>query len=154
MPVSSTSDGRVSNALGVPLPQWIIKQLEKRSLELSAPQKDIPTNDNVLYRGNRSSWVRLISSVDLIDPFKLSTKVPVWLANYISSEGLDKNKASRYFQELGVDIKKPSDLAKKFVLQGGVSKYAKTSDKTFSYTPLGGLSESYNVAGENEIKEY
>lgn len=164
MPVSSTSDGRVSNALGVPLPQWIIKQLEKRSLELSAPQKDIPTNDNVLYRGNRSSWVRLISSVDLVEPIKTSTKPPSWLDNYISTlytvydESLDKNKtnnkATRYFQELGVDIKKPSDLAKKFVLQGGVSKYTKTSDKTFSYTPLGGLSESYNVAGEKEIREY
>lgn len=135
------SDGRVSNALGVPLPQWIIKQLDKRSLELSVPQKDIPTNDNLLYRGNRSSWVRVVSSVDLVSADKKKSTVADPVQYFSKTIGLS-----------GITDK--SDLAKKFILQGGVSKYTKINDNSFSYTPLGGINESYNVAGEQEIKEY
>ena len=135
------SDGRVSNALGVPLPQWIIKQLDKRSLELSVPQKDIASNDNLLFRGNRSSWVRVISSVDLVS--RDNVKIPY------------SNPITYFGEGVGIsDLKDKSNLAKKFVLQGGVSKYAKINDNSFSYTPLGGINESYNAAGEKEIKEY
>ena len=147
-------DPRTSNALGVRIPQWIIRQLDKRSEQLSVENQGSTTsNENLLFRANRSAWIRMVSSVDLIDPEKLSKKVPKFIANYVSSQGLDINKAKRYFQDLGIDIKNASDLAKKFVLQGGVSAYT-TENGNFSYNLRDGFPDAYNVAGNTEVENY
>lgn len=126
------SDTRTSNALGVPIFQWIIKQLDIRSKQLSVEDQSSETiNDNVLFRGNRSAWIRMISSVDLTE----------------------LNKTFSYFQDLCKDIKNKSDLAKKFVLQGGVSTYLNENNK-FSYNLREGFLNAYNVAGDQEVKNY
>jgi len=147
-------ESRTSNALGVRIPQWIIRQLNKRSEQLSVENQSSTTpNKNVLFRGNRSAWVRMVSSVDLIDPLKPSTKVPKSIANYISSQAIGQNKAKRYFQDLGIDIKKPNDLAKKFVLQGGTAVY-ENENNNFSYNLREGFPDTYNVAGNEEVENY
>jgi hypothetical protein len=144
-------ESRTSNALGVRIPQWIIRQLNKRSEQLSVEnQNDATINKNVLFRGNRSAWVRMVSSVDIIDPFRISFDSSLKFPKY---EKLGENKAKRYFQDLGIDIKNPNDLAKKFVLQGGTAVY-KNENNNFSYNLREGFPDTYNVAGNEEVKNY
>ena len=60
-------------------------------------------NANLQYLGNKTGWVRLVSSINITAPS-------------------DK----KYFSELtGLTLTKDEDLAKNFVLYGGVSKYNK-----------------------------
>jgi len=122
---------RISNALGVPVPQWLIKQLDRRSAELSRATRD---TDNIRFQGNRTSWVRMVSSVDIV-----------------------KDSAKNYFRNMGLDITDPSSLSKLFVLQGGVTVY-EGNDMFGSgfrtYRQRNGFSEAYNVAGPNEINTY
>lgn len=142
-------ESRTSNALGVPIFQWIIKQLDIRSKQLSVEDQSSETiNDNVLFRGNRSAWIRMVSSVDL-------TKSIVTFDNegVIRSSKSELNKTFSYFQVLCKDIKNKSDLAKKFVLQGGVSTYLNENNK-FSYNLREGFINAYNVAGDQEVKNY
>ena len=144
-------ESRTSNALGVRIPQWIIRQLNKRSEQLTVENENSTTsNKNVLFRGNRSAWVRLVSSVDMIDPFTIFFDPATADLEYVN---LGENKAKRYFQDLGIDIKNASDLAKKFVLQGGVSTYT-NENGNFSYNLKEGFSDAYNVAGSQEVKKY
>jgi len=121
-------ESRVSNAFAVPLPQWIVNQLDKRSEELSVKTKNV--NNNILFRGNRTAWIRLVSSIDLVN-FK-------------------EDQNFKYFKSLGIsDLNNEDDLAKSFILQGGTSKY-----KNNQYNLKGGFIESYNVAGDKETSEY
>lgn len=147
-------ESRTSNALGVRLPIWIIKQLDKRSEQLQVKNQSSTTaNDNVIFRGNRTSWVRLVSSVDLIDPFKISVNTTAGRLVPFSYQQMGSNKAKTYFQNLGINVSNASDLAKFFVLQGGTSKYS-NEENTFFYNLRQGLSDSYNVAGNSETKNY
>jgi hypothetical protein len=144
-------ESRTSNALGVRIPQWIIRQLNKRSEQLSVEnQNNTEPNENILFRGNRSAWIRMVSSIDIIDPF-------IFFYNPIEQEDqfikLGDNKAKRYFQDLGIDIKNGSDLAKKFILQGGTTVY-KNENGNFSYNLRQGFPDTYNVAGNKEVENY
>lgn len=148
-----TSDFRTSNALGVPIPVWIIKQMEKRSSELKLENQssNAQITNNLLFRANKTAWVRLVSSVDLE-----STTISI---NETTGEiTATKNTGNiKHFDNIVGDIKSPSDLAKKFVLYGGVSKYKElTSNKrSFGYDLRGGLGESYNLTGKpSEIEKY
>ena len=146
-------ESRTSNALGVPLPQWIINQLDRRSAELSVKNKktNIEITENILFRGNRTAWTRLVSSINLIDPYIVQLDPSTFELTYIQ---LAINKAKQYFQDRGINITSENDLAKLFVLQGGVSKYSSTNN-SFSYTLRNGFSESYNLTGTNsEIQNY
>jgi len=149
----TADESRTSNALGVPIPIWIINQLEKRSKELSVNTEGKNTqqlNENLLFRANSSAWTRMVSSIDLISPVFFS-------GDPISGEFTIEasiNKAFDYFQKMGLDIQNASDLAKLFILQGGVSKYTSTPS-SFSYSLRNGFKESYNATGTtNEIREY
>jgi len=119
--------GRVSNAMGVPLNQWIINQLNERSKQTKTTPRD---TDNLVYQANKSAWIRMVSSVDII-----------------------KSEDRKYFEDKGLVISEKSDLAKKFVLQGGTSVY-NSDNNSFSYQQRAGLSGAYNVAGNKEISEY
>jgi len=126
-----TVDSRVSNAMGVPIPLWIVRQLERRSRELKADSKN---TENVLFRGNRSAFVRMVSSVNV--------------------NSFEKEK---YFRDnFDIGNSKGSELAKKFVLQGGVSKYQNSGvqGSGFRLVPRSGISDAYNVAGPDEIRNY
>ncbi len=120
----ATESSRVSNAMGVPVPQWIVNQLNKRSEKMREVSRD---TNNILYQGNKTCFVRLISSVDITNPTD-----------------------QQYFKSLGIEIKDATSLAKNFILQGGVSKF---NEETKGYDLRSGLS-AYNVTNQTEIKDY
>jgi hypothetical protein len=115
-----STDNRTSNALGVPIPVWIVKQLEKRSKELSV--ENGASNDNLLFRANRSSWVRMVSSVD------------------IRKDELNDKPTTKEF----IRGKADSALAKEYVLQAGISKYVSGPGDKFSYALRNGFEDTYN----------
>ena len=89
---------KISNILGSKIPQWLINQLGTRA---SQGAKDVRDNNNILYIANKTAWIRLVSSVDIINPSDIE-----------------------YFRRVvGDAIKNKEDLAKQFVLFGGTSKY-------------------------------
>jgi len=106
--------GRVSNAMGVPINQWLINQLNERSKQMGIDKKD---TDNIIYQGNKTAWIRLVSSVDIL-----------------------KYQDRSHFSDMGLLLSDKSDLAKKFVLQGGSSIY-----DNGKYFQRGGLDQVYNV---------
>lgn len=108
--------GRVSNAMGVPINQWLINQLNERSKQMGIDKRD---TDNIIYQGNKTAWIRLVSSVDII-----------------------KYQDRSHFSDMGLLLSDKSDLAKKFVLQGGSSIY-----DNGKYSQRAGLGEAYNVTG-------
>jgi len=117
--------GRVSNAMGVPINQWLMNQLNERSKQMSADKRD---TDNIIYQGNKTAWIRLVSSVDIT-----------------------KYQDRSHFSDMGLALSDKSDLAKKFVLQGGTSIYNNRS----SYFQRGGLDQAYNVTdGFKETTKY
>jgi hypothetical protein len=118
-----STDNRTSNALGVPIPVWIVKQLEKRSKELSV--ENGASNDNLLFRANRSSWVRMVSSVD------------------IRKDELNDKPTTKEF----IRGKADSALAKEYVLQAGISKYVSGPGDKFSYALRNGFEDTYNPLG-------
>lgn len=128
-------ESRTSNALGVPIPQWIISQLVKRSEQLSVENQSSTTpNENLLFRANRSAWIRMVSSVDIL-----------------------KETTTNYFRNEGINLTDPSSLSKLFVLQGGVSVYE--GNDIFGsgfrqYSLRNGFPDTYNVAGNKEIENY
>ena len=118
---------KISNILGTKLPQWLISQLTTRSQQGSKDNRD---NDNILYLANKSAWVRLVSSIDIINDADIN-----------------------YFKKVvGDNIKNPSDLAKEFVLFGGTSKYLGNN----SYGQRSGLGKdgAYGILGNDEIQNF
>lgn len=121
-------DSKISNIIGAKIPQWLMNQMSTRSDKTSLDNRD---NDNILFLTNKTAWIRLVSSINIID-------------------SIDRN----YFNKLvgGSIIIKPEDLAKQFVLFGGTSKYLNKN----SYQLRAGLGKdgSYGMLGENEINKY
>ena len=111
------------------MPQWVIDQLTTRSLNSALAYR---SNSNLKYLANKTAWVRLVSSVNINgdDIRYFNTKIPGGV--------------------LG-----PSDLAKKFVLFGGTSKYLNPEGNA-SYELRGGINTdgSYGMLGKEEIQRY
>lgn len=110
------------------MPQWVIDQLTTRSLKTAMNARD---NDNLKYLANKTAWVRLVSSVDI--------------------NGDDIN----YFRtKIPGGVSDPSDLAKKFVLFGGTSKYLNPEGNP-RYELRSGINEgSYGMLGKDETRRY
>lgn len=122
------NDNKISNVIGTHIPDWLLKQLQTRSAKGAENFRD---NPNLQYLGNKTGWVRLVSSI-----------------NTNSQEDLS------YFSKLtGLTLTKPQDLAKNFVLYGGVSKYNNQSGKT-TYTLRKGLKETYSLLGDQEVQNF
>ena len=121
-------DNKISNILGVKLPQWLLKQLETRSKQNSQNVRD---NDNVLFLGNKTAWVRLVSSIDITDNNDLQ-----YFKTKISDES----------------IRDKTSLAKNYILYGGTSKYLNKN----SYGLRSGIGKdgAYGILGDNEIKQF
>ena len=120
-------DNKISNIIGAKLPQWVLNQLGTRSFQNNQDYRD---NNNILYLANKTAWVRLVSSVDIVDQ-------------------QDQN----YFKTtLGVNIQDKTTLAKEFVLFGGTSKYLNKN----SYQIRSGIGKdgAYGMLGDDEIKKY
>jgi len=120
---------KTTNIIGTKMPQWVIDQLTTRSLNSALAYR---SNSNLKYLANKTAWVRLVSSVNINgdDIRYFNTKIPGGV--------------------LG-----PSDLAKKFVLFGGTSKYLNPEGNA-SYELRGGINTdgSYGMLGKEEIQRY
>jgi alpha-acetolactate decarboxylase len=120
-------DNKISNIIGAKLPQWVMNQLVTRSNKNTQDSRD---NDNLLYVSNKTAWVRLVSSINIVDTQDLN-----------------------YFKRIvGESISSESDLAKQFVLFGGTSKYLGQN----SYAQRSGLGKdgAYGILGNEEIQKY
>ena len=56
---------KISNILGTKIPQWLLKQLDYRSQQNTQDRRD---NDNILFLANKTAWIRLVSSIDVVNP--------------------------------------------------------------------------------------
>lgn len=121
-------DNKFSNIIGTKIPSWVLKQLETRANKNTQDTRD---NDNILYLANKTAWVRLVSSVNILNESDLV-----------------------YFKRLiGEDtIKDSTSLAKNFVLFGGTSKYLNKN----SYGLRSGLGKdkAYGILGDSEIRDF
>lgn len=125
---------KITNIIGVTLPKWILDQLRTRSKQGS--RDDRSDNSNQKYIQNKTSWVRLVSSINI-------------------PEKSDQD----YFKSLGIDIKDETTLAKEFVLFGGTSKYLKNNSYELrsglsGITPQKSFGGQYGILGEAEINKY
>lgn len=120
-------DNKISNIIGVQLPQWVKNQLKTRSEQNS---QDFRDNRNLLYLSNKTAWIRLVSSVNI-----------------------KTQKDIEHFKGLGAEISDETSLAKNYVLFGGTSKYLNENGKP-SYQLRSGLNGSYGMLGTNEIQKY
>jgi murein DD-endopeptidase MepM/ murein hydrolase activator NlpD/aspartokinase len=122
------NDNKISNVIGTHIPIWLLEQLQTRSKKGTQTNRD---NANLQYLGNKTGWVRLVSSINI-------------------TEASD----TKYFSELtGLTLSKPEDLAKNFVLYGGVSKYRNQDNKT-TYTLRKGFKETYSLLGDQEVRDF
>lgn len=119
-------DNKISNIIGTKLPQWLLNQIQTRSI---AGARDSRDNDNLLFLANKSCWVRLVSSVNLANQNDVN-----------------------YFNRIAGNISKADDLAKQFVLFGGTSKYLNKN----SYQLRSGIGDdgAYGILGNDEIQKY
>jgi len=118
---------KISNVLGVPIPSPLGQQLKIRSKKNVGYNRN---NDDIVYLANKTSWIRMISSVQVI------------------------NEDQKYFNERfpTLQLSQPDDLAKRFVLFGGVSE-----NNNNAYTLRSGISgqnAAYSPLGEPEINKY
>jgi GH24 family phage-related lysozyme (muramidase) len=93
------SQEKFTNIVGVPLKEYVKKQLYTRSFQGSTI--DSRTNDQILYLANKNCWIRLVSFVNVGD------------------EQLRKNLDIEGKQKAGT----PIDVSKQWVLFGGTSYY-------------------------------
>lgn len=128
-------DNKVSNIIGAKLPQWVLEQLETRSLKGA---KDSRTNDDVLYLTNKSAWIRLVSSVNVTSEDDLN------YFRIVTSETTDLNAGS--------SITDQTSLAKNYVLFGGTSKYL--NKNSYGLRSGFGKDGSYGMLGINEIRDF
>jgi len=129
---------KLSNVIGAPFQQYVLDQLYTRAAKNTTDPRSV---EDVLFLANKSAWVRLISSVNIV----------------VSD---DQNPTLRTFYEklgLGTEYSKPEDLAKNWILEAGTSKrsgqginlrgglgpdgaYGLGGIKELGYRPLPGLS--------------
>jgi hypothetical protein len=140
----ATNDNKISNVIGTHIPNWLLEQLQTRSKKGTQTNRD---NANLQYLGNKTGWVRLVSSINI-----------------------NAQTDTKYFQDLtGITLSKPEDLAKNFVLYGGVSKYNKKTifspdgrllsnfkdiNTDTNYTLRKGFKETYSLLGDQEVQDF
>ena len=118
---------KISNIIGTKIPQWLINQLDTRANQGARDSRD---NDNILFIANKTAWIRLVSSIDILNP----------------------NDIDYFRKVVGDSIKNKEDLAKEFVLFGGTSKYLREN----SYQQRAGLGKdgAYGILGTSEIQQF
>jgi GH24 family phage-related lysozyme (muramidase) len=111
---ASLSQVKLSNVIGAPFDKFVLEQLYLRAIKNSATSRNI---DDVLFLANKSAWVRLVSSVNIVIPEATFAEAVVkgdnpLLSNYVSDLGLDSTVYPN-----------SNSLAKEWVLEAGTSKY-------------------------------
>lgn len=110
---------KLSNVIGAPFSPFVLTQLANRAYRSSTGTSLLGnrTNEEVLYLANKTSWVRLISSVDIVPPAELSLDGG---QTYISCPDLNI-----FLRKFGIegsgDYNAPFSLAKNWILEAGTS---------------------------------
>ena len=95
------SNVKLSNVIGAPFSDYVLQQLYTRAVRNSTVNR---TNEEVLFLANKTSWTRLVSSVNL------DFATPKDQVDFYSSVGS------------GVSYSTPDGLAKDWILEAGTSK--------------------------------
>ena len=95
----------LSNVIGAPFPEHVLKQLELRAVHNSTGYGSVPTrsNEEILFLANKSAWVKLTSSVRV---------------------DLKPDQLQKYYEKLELSTagySNPEDLAKNWILEAGTS---------------------------------
>jgi hypothetical protein len=130
---------KLSNVIGAPFKESVLRQLSIRARRNSTVSR---TNDEVLFLANKTAWVRLTSSVNVITP-------PVQdLLGGLRVEGFGN---ALFYQSLGLnpaDYPAPDSLAKNWILQAGTSKQ---SGNGISLRQGIGPDGAYGLGGTQEL---
>ncbi|NDC22737.1 MAG: hypothetical protein EBZ49_01220 [Proteobacteria bacterium] len=128
---------KLSNVIGVPVPQWLINQFRVRSEQNTVLSNR--SNENLKYLANKTAWVRMVSSVNI------EFSDMLYFQRYTPQES----------QQVGpIKLADKDSLAKNFVLFAGTSKYSKDQNGNFGYGLRSGLGGSYGMLGEDEVNRY
>jgi len=118
------NDLMISNVIGTPFAREVLTQFIIRAAENS---RDIRETENVLFLANKTAWVRLLSSVDII----LNPDDPDASQQYLS----------KYYEQFGIEnvsqYPDKTSLAQNWVLEAGTSKINGT-----------GIDLRYGIGGE------
>ena len=93
---TSDTNVKLSNVIGAPFSDYVLLQLYQRAAHNSTL---IRSNEDVLFLANKTSWARLVSSVNITN----------------DSLGL-------VYKDLGVNYSTPEGLAQNWILEAGTSK--------------------------------
>lgn len=140
-------DNKISNVIGVPIPQWLVEQFRVRSKKGAGyDQRDV---NELQFLANKTAWVRVVSSVNIGGNDLLH------FSKYFASESPFTLSSIEGKLKAG-PIKTADSLAKQFILFSGTSKYQKSEDdKSYSHALRSGLSNgSYGMLGEEEVNRY
>lgn len=127
---------KISNVLGVPLPPWLRDQIMTRSKYNSLDDRS--DNDNAIYLSGKTAWVRLVSSVDMIND-------------------ADRNYFSNNY---GLILNSKASLAKQFTLFAGSSMYMDANTNLLRNginnlnNPYDQAKSAYGVLGKQEIYNF
>ena len=126
------SNIKLSNVIGAPFQQYVLDQFYLRAGKNSAQTR---TLDEVLFIANKTAWVRVASSVNVI-----SRQVKLKVGGV---EKVQDIKMADVYKQLGVDYenqnyKNQDSLAKNWILEAGTSKQAGN-----------GIELRYGVSGSN-----
>ena len=117
----ATNDTKLSNIIGAPFTDYVLRQLANRASRNSTGTLVFGqrTDEEVLYLANKSAWVRLISSVDIIlppdDPNSNTTSINAFV-NKLGIEG-----SGTFTSTAATDYTTSNSLAKNWILQAGTS---------------------------------
>lgn len=103
---------KLSNVIGAPFKESVLRQLSIRARRNSTVNR---SNDEVLYLANKTAWVRLTSSVNIVTPATQDFFVGLPLQGFGNT---------LFYTALGlnpVDYPNPDSLAKRWILQAGTS---------------------------------
>lgn len=94
---------KLSNVIGAPFDQYILDQLYIRAARNSTTQR---SNEEILFLANKTSWARLISSV-----------------NITTGDNPNSRPLTDFYRDLGLgsNYTKPEDLARNWILEAGTS---------------------------------
>ena len=59
-------NSRIANLIGLPIPEWALKQIKTRSDKNSLDTRSNGLdNSNIVYLANKTGWIKLVSSINI-----------------------------------------------------------------------------------------
>lgn len=132
---------KLSNVIGAPFNENVLRQLSIRAKRNSSINR---SNDEILFLANKTAWVRLTSSVNIVVP-----PIQDFLGGFGRVEGFGN---TLFYQVLGlnpVDYPNPNSLAQKWILEAGTSKQGRDSGITLRQGI--GSDGAYGLGGTEEL---